>query len=269
MPKTRFHRGRLALLSCIIVAGAAACQPSDGQQTAYWTPPALTDEDWREPDGGEVIQQMVDFMAAQQEVVVEALVSYEALQETGQNLHFDMLQRMAISKPDKFFWVTLNDDGSADSAWVSDGRFTFLKQPANIWGQISGPSDFREMVDRLVTEYDLDVPFEAILMRDPNGPLFGDDVTSLWWVGEAWVEGFWTNHVAAQKPGIDLEVWVRKGDEPFPAKLAITYTDEEGRPTYLARFRKWSTTVPDAVREFTFTPPPDAERVELVPVSGR
>lgn len=267
MVMSRSRRGGLALLSCFIVA-AAGCEPSGDQQNLYWSPPALSDEDWQEPDGGEVIQQMVDFMNAQQEIAVEALVSYEALQESGQSLHFDMLQRMAVSRPDKFFFVTLNDDGSADSAWFSDGRFTMLKQPANIWGQIRGPATIPNMVDRLVNEYDLNVPFQAVLMRGLDGPLTGDDVTSLWWVGEAWVDGFWTNHVALQKPGIDLELWVRKGDEPFPAKVAITYTEEEGRPTYVARFRKWATTVPDAVKQFTFTPPPDGERVEVVPLSS-
>jgi hypothetical protein len=248
---------------------AAGCERPEGQDAAYWSPPALTDEDWQEPDGEEVIRQMLTFMDAQQEVAVEALASYEALQENGQNLHFDMLQRVAMHKPDKLFWVTLNDDGSVDSAWVSGGKFSLLKQPANIWGQISGPATVTEMLFRLVEEYDLDVPFEAILARDPENPLIGDDVTSLWWVGEAWVEGFWTNHVALRKPGIDLELWVRKGDEPFPAKMAITYTEEEGRPTYVARFRRWSTTVPDAVSQFTFTPPTDAERVEVTPVSER
>ena len=259
---------RLILLFSLIVA-AAACGPRGDQQSMDWQPPALADDDWQEPDGSELIRQMTEFMDAQQEVLTEALVSYQAPQESGQTLHFEMLQRMVMNKPDKLFWVTLNDDGSADSAWISNGEFTLLKQPANIWGRINGPGTIPEMVRRLVEEYDLDVPFPDILMHDPGTPLFGDDVISAWWVGEAWVGGFWTNHVAARRPGIDFELWIRKGDRPFPAKMAITFIEEEGRPTYVARFRKWSTTVPEAVTQFTFTPPPGAERVEVVPMVAR
>ena len=88
-------------------------------------------------------------------------------------------------------------------------------------------------------------------------------------VGEAWVGGHWTNHVAAQKPGVHFELWIRRGDRPFPAQMAITFVEEEGRPTYVAQFRKWSTTVPDAAPQLTFTPPPGAERVEVTPVIDR
>ena len=69
------------------------------------------------------------------------------------------------------------------------------------------------------------------------------------------------------RPGGDLdELWVRHGDEPFLAKMAIAFTDAEGQPTYVARFRKWATSVADVAADFEFSPPPDAERVEVVPV---
>jgi len=267
MVKGASYLGRLALVSSFIVA-AAGCGQAGDQQALDWAPPALADEDWQEPDGREVIQRHIDFMKGQQVLLTEALVSYEAVQETGQNLHFDLLQRMVLQRPDKLHWVTLNDDGTSESAWFSDGRFALLKQPANLWGQVNVPLTIPELANRLVGEYDIEVPFQDIVAGDPAELWLGEDVTSVWWVGEAWVEGHWTNHVAVRKPGVDFELWVRKGDSPFPAKMAITYTEDEGQPTYVARFRKWATTVPDAVSQFTFTPPPDAERVEVVPLSS-
>ena len=234
-----------------------------------WAPPALMDQDWQEPEGREVIQRHIDFMQNHQVLMTEALVSYEAVQEAGQKLHFDLLQRLAIQRPDKLHWVTLNDDGSTDSAWFSDGTFTMLKQPANVWGQIDVPHTIPEMVNRIVDEYDLDVPFRDLLAGDAAEIWLGDDITSVWWVGEAWVEGHWTDHVAVRKPGVDFELWVRKGDEPFLAKMAIVFTDEEGQPTYVARFRKWATAVTDGTTLFTFTPPQDAEQIEIVPVVER
>jgi hypothetical protein len=268
----RMQRSSIArLLPLLLLAGVAGCE-QQAQQAApdaaglAWTPPALADEDWVEPDGREVIQGNIDFMKAQPEVMTEALVSYEAVQESGQTLHFDLLQRLVVQQPDKLHWVTLNDDGSTDSAWFSDGQFTLLRQPANLWGQVRVPPTIPKMVNRLSDEYDVEVPFGDILAADLTELWLGEEVTEVWWVGEAWVEGHWTDHVAVRKPGADLELWVRKGDQPFLAKLAIAFTEEEGQPSYVARFRKWATTLPADMTDFTFTPPPDAERVEVVPV---
>lgn len=249
------------LITVIVVAGCEAPAPNRS-----WMPPPLTDDALDTEDAREIIRRMTDFMNAQQEVMAEALVTYSVMQESGQKLHFDLLQRVAVRKPDKLFWVTLRDDATVDSAWYGDGQFTLLKQPANIWGQIDVPPTISQMVARLVDEYSLDVPFRDILASDPGELWLGDDDTSVWYVGEAWVEETWTDHLALRKPGVDFEVWVQKGATPFPMKMAIVFTDEEGLPSYVARFRSWWTSLPADIG-FEFTPPPGSERVEVVPVS--
>jgi len=261
----------LILAALVGIAGCNQGAPKAGQETAErsWTPPALVHEGWEEPEGREVVQRTIDFMGAQTQLLTEALVSYQAVQESGQKLHFDLLQRMAVQQPDKLYWVTLNDDGSTDSAWFADGRFTLLRQPANLWGQIRVPPTIPEMVQRVSDVYDLDVPFGDILASDLTELWLGEEVTEVWWVGEAWVEGYWTDHVALRKPGADLELWVRKGDEPFLAKMTVAFTEADGQPTYVARFRKWATSVADVEADFSFVPPEGSEQVEVVPVVER
>lgn len=53
-----------------------------------------------------------------QEVAAEALATYEAVQESDQKIHFDLLQRIALRKPDKLLWVTLRDNATVDRAWL-------------------------------------------------------------------------------------------------------------------------------------------------------
>ena len=263
---------RLSILALLV--GTAGCDQQTreaGPESAdrYSTPPALAEQDWEEPEAREVVQRNIDFMGSQTQLLTEALVSYEAVQESGQRLHFDLLQRMAVQRPDKLHWVSLNDDGSTDSAWFTNGRFTLLRQPANLWGQIRVPPTIPEMVQRISDVYDLDVPFGDILAGDLTELWLGEEVTDIWWVGEAWVEGYWTDHVALRKPGADLELWVRKGDEPFLAKMTVAFTEADGQPTYVARFRKWATSVADVEADFSFVPPEGSEQVEVVPVVER
>jgi hypothetical protein len=255
-------------LFCLVVLVAGITLKAQELPLAAWTPPALPAETAEAPDGRDVINRLAAFMSGNSLLMTEALVSYEAVQESGQKFHFDLLQRVAIRKPDKVFWMTLRDDGTADKAWLTNGTFTMLKQPANIWGRVDGPTTIPAMVERLSTEYDLDVPFPDILIGDPKDLFLSDDVTAVEYVGEAWVEGHWTDHIAVRKPGVDYEIWVRKGDQPFPAKVAIVLTEEEGRPLYSARFRKWATAIPDSI-DLKFTPPEGSERIEVAPVSAR
>ena len=217
------------------------------------------------PDARDVIRRMTDFMGNHDDIRFEALVTYEAVQDDGQKLNFDLLQRMAIRRPDRLFWITLRDDGSTNSAWFYRGDFTLLKQPANVWGQVDLSPNITEAVESLVYEYDLDVPFADMLMTEAGELWLGDEITSMDYVGEAWVEGYWTDHIALRMPGADIEFWVRHGAEPYPSRLTIVYTEEEGQPSYSARFRNWGTTLPAGALP-AFVPPPESEELEMVAV---
>jgi len=252
------------VLLLTLTSGCQSEQPTE--ETSLWVPPALEEEEAAPPEGRDVILRLTDFMSSQQEFMTEALVTFEAVQESGQKLHFDLVQRVALRKPGQLFWKTLRDDATMDTAWFSDGQFTMYKEPANVWGQIDGPGNIPEMIDLLRDEYQLDIPFEDLLANDPADLwLSGEDV-SVVYVGEAWVEGVWTDHVAVRQPDVDFELWIRQGPQPFMAKMVIVFTAEEGEPTYSARFRNWSLEITDAGL-FDFTPPEGSERIEVVPVS--
>ena len=232
-----------------------------------WSPPALPAPSGDTTDGRTIVQNALDFMGGHPDLAFEALVTYGAVQEDGQKIHFEMLQRVAIRLPHRLFWITIFDDASSQSAWCSNGDFTLLKQPANIWGKIDVPPTIAEAVERISTEYKIDVPFVDILSGDPAELWLGDDVLTVDFVGPAWIDGHWTDHIAIRKPGIDIELWFRQGEEPFPKKIELVYTAEPQLPSYTARFRKWSTKVAEgSIPEFE--PPTGSEKVEVVPIVG-
>jgi len=84
------------LLVVLVAPSAAAAQVAQDP----WMPSALSEDDGELPDAREVVQRMVDLLKSTTELSLEARVTYEAVQESGQNLQFDMLQRIAIRKPD-------------------------------------------------------------------------------------------------------------------------------------------------------------------------
>jgi hypothetical protein len=121
-------------------------------------------------------------------------------------------------------------------------------------------------VSRIAEDYDVPVPFVDLLSGEAEELWLGEDVEWVDYVGEAWAEGQWTDCVALRRPGADIQLWFRTGDEPFPVKMAIIHTEDDGLPKFFARFREWSTRIADgAIPEFV--PPEGSERLEIAPVA--
>ena len=135
-----------------VVASAflAGCQatPPPPDDVELWSPEPLTGDGDAMPEGRDVMSRMLEFLASHDQLGFEALVTYESVQESGQMLHFDMVQRMAVHKPVRLFWMTLHDDATEDSAWFDRGQFSLVKQPANVWGQIELPPSISDAVER-------------------------------------------------------------------------------------------------------------------------
>ena len=168
--------GANLVYSLVLIVGlSTGCQREQPtEESSSWIPPALAEEDTAHPEGRDVILRLTDFMSRQQEFMTEALTTYGAVQESGQKLHFDLLQLLAVRKPGQLYWKTLRDNATIDTAWFSDGQFTMYKEPADVWGRIRGPWNIPEMISLLRDEYNLDIPFQDLLADD--AAFFGVDL---------------------------------------------------------------------------------------------
>jgi len=255
----------VAAASAALMLALAWVGPATAGEKAIWSPPPLAGEPGDLPEGRDVLRRLIDFMKSHDQLAFEAVATYEVVQENGQKLQFDMLQRVALDRPQRLHWVTLNDDAGTVTAWLADGTFTMVLQPQNVWGQVNVPPALTTAVSTVAEEYEVPVPFVDLLSGQAEELWLGEDVEWVDYVGEAWAEGQWTDHVALRRPGADIELWFRTGDEPFPVRMAIVHTEEDGLPKFSARFRQWSTRIRDgAIPEFV--PPEGAEQLEVAPV---
>ena len=250
--------GAVCLTFIVLVLGSG-CRQDDGPPVAFTAAP--DEQGPLAPE--ELLTQMAAFMAAHDDYSFEALVTYQSLQESGQTLHFDLNQRVAVSQPDRLFWRTLNDDASSDTAWYSAGQFSMLKHPDDIYGQIDVPATIPEMIDVVTNDYGLVVPFSDLLASGGES-VFLRDLQSSEYQGLAWVEGAWSHHLALRNELVDFELWVHAVGDPIPRILAITWKLEEGQPNYLARFREWNFSPTFDESQFEFEAPSDAERIEIL-----
>ncbi len=270
----RFIRGkwmRVALVTLPVLAACGQAPPAPevaAVDDALWSPPPLVGEVGRLPDARDVVRRAIEFMSSHERLAFELVATYEVVQENGQKVEFDMLQRVALERPRRMYWATLNDDASTETAWCGDGQFTLVRQPTNTWGRVNVPLSLPAALSRIAHEYDVAVPFVDILSGDASELWIGDDVEWVDYIGEAWIQGHWTDHVALRRPGADIQLWFRADDEPFPVRMEIIRTNDDGQPAFSARFREWRTLVPDGTIP-AFEPPQGSEQLEIVPSTGR
>ena len=88
--------------------------PATAGEEAIWSPPPLSGEPGDLPEGRDVVRRAIEFMKSHDRMGFEAVATYEVVQENGQKLQFDMLQRVALEQPRRLHWVTLNDDATTE-----------------------------------------------------------------------------------------------------------------------------------------------------------
>jgi len=218
------------------------------------------------PTAEAVLEGMVALMASQQDLAVEAYVTYEVLQDSGQLLSFNTVQYLDMRRPNLLAWTTVRDDATVDEVWFEDGLFTMLKHPEKIYGLVEDlPTEMTAAVDDLEEVYGIFVPFSDLISGHAL-QLFLGDSDSRMYVGEAWIRGQWTHHLALRGEDFDVELWVRAEGDPVPLRMGIRWMNEEGQPSFTARFRNWDLTPDFDDTTFQADLPEDAERVVVVPI---
>ena len=253
----------MASLIGLSACGGAGAPDGDPAFAMPTDPPA---GDGPLPSADEVLEGMVAFMESQQNLAVDAYISFEVLQNSGQLLSFDAVQYLDMSRPDRLAWRTVRDDATVDEVWFDDGVFTMLKHPENIYGQVEDlPTKMTEAVDELMNVYGIFVPFSDLISGHAR-QIFLEESDSKMYVGEAWIRGQWTHHLALRGGDFDVELWVDAEGDPVPLRMGIRWKNEDGRPTYFARFHNWDVTPGFDDTTFRAGLPEDAERVVMVPI---
>jgi len=264
----RTHIVGIAAMLVVSLIGLSGCSSKGatdgGPEFAMPTDPPAGDG--RLPTADEVLEGMVAFMASQQNLSVDAHATYEVLQDSGQLLTFDSVQYLDLSRPDRLAWTTVRDDATVDEVWFADGVFTMLKHSDNIYGRVEDlPTEITEAVDVLVDEYTIFVPFSDLISGHAK-QVFLEKSDSKVYVGEAWIRGRWTHHLALRSGDFDIELWVSADGDPVPLRMGIRWKNEEGHPTYFARFHNWNLTPVFDDTTFRANLPENAEHAVMVPV---
>jgi len=256
----------LALLGC--AAFLALPLPASGQATSTTpTPsaaPAGADDSASqpivEPAAIAQLKRMSDFLTSLKTFDLVSNSTLELVTVHDQKLQIDGVVHYKVAKPG--IWIDFDTDLKHRQYFYNGKQFTIYAPKLGFYANMPAPPTNREFLKAVKQKTGVELPLED-LFRWNDGD--DSDIKELNWaynVGVAHIDGVLADHWAFRQGDIDWEVWIQRGDQPVPLKLAIVDRSDPERPGYTARL-KWTLNPPLTAADFTYVPGPDAKKIQI------
>ncbi len=152
---------------------------------------------------------------------------------------------------------------------IADGeKLTVFNAAENHYAQVPMATDIDGLVVKLETIYGFAAPLADFAVSNPY-QMLRRQADTVSYLGEVKLGGglFGIGGVACHRIGLqgkqaDAELWIAVSDM-LPRKLVATFKESASHPQVRITFTDWDLTTPISASEFTFTPPKDAEKIEM------
>lgn len=210
-----------------------------------------------------LLKASTDFLASQKQFSAETRNTLEIVLKSGQKIEFNHKARLSAQRPNKLRAERTGD--LVDQVFVYDGKSLTLHNPKEkVYAQVAAPDTLEAMLEFARTKLDIVAPAGDLLNRNAYDILM-DGVTEGFVVGKAVIEGAMCDHLAFRAPHVDLQVWIQQGAQPLPRKLVITTRDLVNAPQFAVTVTKWNLKPVFGAKDFTFTAPPGATKIDFLP----
>jgi len=209
-----------------------------------------------------LLKAMSDYMAAQQAISFEYDTNLEVVTKQNQKIALASSGTVKINRPDKLY-VT-RQGGFANVEIVFDGKtLSILGKDANLYAQAEVPGTTDHLIDALRDKLHRPLPAGDILISHPYDALMSEvvDVKDL---GSGVIRGEECDHLAFRtKEGVDWQIWIAQGQNPYPCRYVVTSTKVKGFPQYTIDVRSWKAGAGSVEGDFNFKAPDGAQKRDL------
>ncbi len=215
----------------------------------------------RADDPKTILKAMADYVASQKTLSLSFDADIEVITPQIQKIQFTASGELDLSRPDKV--RARRTGGYADVELVADGKaLTLFARNAGLFAQVSTEGMVEPLIDRLRSEYGLEMPGADLLRADAYEVLM-EDVIEAEHIGRGVVDGIECEHLAFRNNETDWQIWIEVGAKPIPRKYVITSKGVAAAPQYTLRIKDWRPDVQFAAEAFVFQPPASVRKVEI------
>lgn len=256
-------RRTASLVAALAVSGLPSIALAASDQAGSPPPAATRAAAAVQPQAVVALEKMGRYLRGLKNFTVQGDSTLELVTEDGQKLQFPGTVQYKVRAPNGLQLEVRSD--RKERQLFYDGKTLTVYGPRNkYYASVDAPPTITELLSNATDRYGIELPLaDLFLWGTDKAPVSA--LTSAVFVGPARIDGTVTEHYAFRQPGVDWQVWIETGARPLPRRLVITTTDDPAQPQYASTL-KWNTDAKLGDSTFTFTPPKDAHRIELVEV---
>jgi hypothetical protein len=210
-----------------------------------------------------ILMRMAEFMAETKSFSVDAEVSYDVYQQSGQKIEFGETRKITVARPDRLRIEIEESDGDT-SVVTFDGKDLGISSPSkHVYAQAAKPGSIDDAVVYFVRDLGMRLPFAVLLLTSAPSEL-ERRTKSLDYVERTSILGTPAHHLAGRTESVDYQVWIAESDKPLLLRLVLTYPGSNGQPQFRAQFSGWNLAPEVSASMFTLAPPAGARRIAFL-----
>jgi hypothetical protein len=226
-----------------------------------------TEERKIDPKADRLLRKMSSDLADVKNATFDTENVTEVVTKDGQKLQVLASSSVALERPGKLRSDRKGPRG--DVTFLYDGKnITVYGKRDNLYATAKAPEQLDQAIDFAREELGLEAPAADLLYTDSYSILM-EDVVSGQYIDQAQIGNRTCHHLAYRGHETDWEIWIEDGPRALPCRFVITSKNVAGSPQYTAEISNWQVDKSLPEREFTFTPPRDATKIDFMNVAKR
>ena len=218
------------------------------------------------PDPFDVLKTMTDYLTKVNQFTVNAGVTHDEIQESGQKIQVSSSRTVCLSRPNRM--AVERRSAKEIRHVVYDGKaVTVVSRTRLMYAVIKAPETLEAAYDMLARDYGMTIALSDLVLPNAYKGLT-EPVQTGQYLGLHQVAAYQCHHLAFTQDDVDWQIWIQDGEQPLPRKLLITYKQLPGSPRYVLTARRWDLTGPPN-NMLDVRIPEGAKKIEVLPISAR
>jgi hypothetical protein len=216
-----------------------------------------------DPAAVQKLKQMGQFLDGLQQFSVNTQNIIEELRYSGHRVDFDLSARVTIKRPNKL--IAVRSGQLLNEQLIYDGKtLTSYKPAEKVYASATAPDTIEKMIDYARETVGILLPAADLVYRGAH-PLMLQDVTLAVVVGKAVVGGVKCEHLLFSRPGVDFQIWIAEGKQPWPCKYVVTEMDTPSKLSITTFLSGWNTNPAVDDARFKFVAPKGVQATAFKP----
>ena len=216
-----------------------------------------------DPAAVQILKRMTDFLDGLKQFSVNTHNILEELHVSGHRVDYDLSASVTVKRPNKLLAVRTGQ--LMNQRFLYDGRTLTLYNPSEkVYATKEAPDTIEKMIDLARERIGIVLPAADLIYRNAF-PLMMQDVTLAVVVGKPVVRGVKYAHLLFSRPGVDFQIWVTEGKQPWPRRYIVTETGTPALLSVSTILSDWNIAPAVDDAQFKFVPPKGAMAITFVP----